>query len=146
MPSTSDSAGDAMEGHYAFNDFEGAQASMPPPPLGGEYDNSQDLKKAINEFTKDYGYVVNLRGSDINRKGIKDTVYLSEVQVPSSQPPSTQYTVMSSSPSQLYSRPSTQYDGEFTGFTMASTQAEPGRKRRSNTTVKDTNKRAKKSG
>lgn len=48
---------------------------MPPPPLEGEYDELEDLKKAINEFSKTYGYAVNIRGFAKNKKGVKNTVY-----------------------------------------------------------------------
>ena len=66
---------DVMKKHYVFNDFENAQVSMSSSSLNEKYNNFQNLKKTINEFIKNYDYVVNFRNSNINKKNIKNTIY-----------------------------------------------------------------------
>ena len=48
---------------------------LPPPQLEGECDGPEDLKQAIDELSKNYGYAVNIRGFDKDKRGIRNTVY-----------------------------------------------------------------------
>ena len=58
MPSTSVFVDVEVEDHYTFDEYEGAQHSMPSSQLRGAYDEPENLKKAINEFIKNHGYLL----------------------------------------------------------------------------------------
>ena len=75
MSSISANAVNDIEEHYFFDEYEGAPSSMPPSSLREKYDELEDLKKAINEFFKNHGYAINIRGFAKNSKNIKNIVY-----------------------------------------------------------------------
>ena len=116
---------------------------IPPCPSDGQRDaNSDHLILALNRAVKAHGYSLIFGDSQKNSKGVRNKIVLR-----CSRDKKTEaidltgdiiLTVMPPPPSQLCSRPATQYNGEFTDSTIASTTpSTAGRKRRTdnNTTV-----------
>ena len=62
---------DDIEEHYVFDKYKSASLSISPPSLKKEYNELENLKKAINEFFKTYNYAINIRDFDKNKKTLK---------------------------------------------------------------------------
>ena len=66
---------DNVEKHYVFDEYENASLLMSLSPLKKKYNEFKNLKKAINEFFKNYDYAINIRDFDKNKKNVKNIVY-----------------------------------------------------------------------
>ena len=67
---------DSSPGPYVTNEFESVEETMPPPPLGGEYESLPELLLGVNKFANHHGYAVVIGSTGKNKKGIKDNAQI----------------------------------------------------------------------